>query len=605
MEVLQNLSQKPYSSELYELEVACHNVSVNEYKLDFTHIMYDLVQSSKPNMELYKQQPYLTPVIRCKLIDFLLKMSIRLKILPFVFFKAVKLFDRYCSKRIVLLDQAQLIITTCLWIAAKVTGGNNHFVNLNNLKQYEAGANSNPNNIKTINDLGYGCGGKFLGPTERFRLPKLHELVKLCGAKCKYDLGMFKQMEVHILQTLDWSVNEPGIEEYIALSHEFSTMDDQINNEAFKVKEYLSYVSLYLFELLDCDIIDLSRVILDLVNEIFCLDKSDACYQKFNDPNDEYNHKIEFQNYVYIKKGLIKAIINSTDYIVKLFESQGPQMFIKQIFYKFKNHQTFGVPCDTTNHGSGVTGVAGVNAGTPSNGGNVVSSSSPDYYYLPSPAYTAYESSNKGSASPICSSSMNSPESATSTSSSVYTNMSSTTAASSTGNSPYKRKPSLVNNTTTCATTVASIISGVPPCAPPPQPPSSAGIPATRRALSIPPPHQITKDDYLPVFKVMYPTPSSGNSKRVQKQTPQSSSYHHKLPPLIINKLNENSSQASLVSLDSSNQPSDIFDNASACCTLLIVSLVINSTAGQNGKIFTPMSENGSPETHNLKPQLV
>lgn len=591
LEVLQNLTQQPYSSDLYELEVACHNESINEYKLEFTLLMYELSQNSKPNVELYKQQPYLTPVIRCKLIDFLLKMSIRLKILPFVFFKAVKLFDRYCSKRIVLLDQAQLIITTCLWIAAKVSGGNNHFVNLNNVKQYSSdpASNSIPSNIKTINDLGYGCGGKFLGPTERFRLPKLHELVKLCGAKCKYDLGMFKQMEVHILQTLDWSVNEPGIEEYIALSHEFSTMDEQVNNEAFKVKEYLSYVSLYLFELLDCDIVDLSRVILDLVNEIFCLDKADACFQKLNDPNDEYNHKVEFQNYVYIKKSLIKAIINSTDYIVKLFESQGPQMFIKQIFYKFKNHQTFGVPCGTTNP-AGVP----VTAGTPG-----TTQGSSDYYYLPSPAYTAYESSNKGSASPV-SSSMNSPESATSTSSSVYTNMSSTTAASSTGNSPYKRKP-VANNT---AANVASIISGVPPCAPPPPPPTS-GIPKSgqggRRASSIPPPHQITKDDYLPVFKTMYPTPSSGN-KRVQKQTPLCS-YQHKLPPLIINKLNENGSQASLVSLESSNQPSDIFDN-SACCTLLMASLMINSTAGQNGKVFTPLSESGSPDaTHNYSKQ--
>ncbi|EMG46753.1 hypothetical protein G210_2989 [Candida maltosa Xu316] len=273
-------------------------------------------------------------------------MSIRLKILPFVFFKAIKIFDRYCSKRIVLLDQSQLIITTCLWIASKVTGGNNHFVNINNLDKIGA------NNFKTINDLGYGSGGKFIGPTERFRLPKLNELVKLCGTKCKYDQGMFKQMEIHILNTLEWSLNDPTIEEFIINSHEFNVDCHNSNNnnslglnhpsdtyEFFKIKQYLSYVSLYSHELIDINIIELGQVIMDLINEVFKLSPNDKNYQTILNCDSNHPIKFDLSRYKYIKKSLIKSIFNSSDFMMKIFNSKGPQYLYQQINLQYKiNH---------------------------------------------------------------------------------------------------------------------------------------------------------------------------------------------------------------------------------------------------------------------------
>ncbi|KAK6462847.1 hypothetical protein DFJ63DRAFT_313975 [Scheffersomyces coipomensis] len=315
--------QIDYPIEIYTHEILTQNQTLEEYHQEISDFLLELNEVSKPNMELYKQQPYLTFSIRLKLIDFLLKMSIRLKILPFVFFRAVKLFDRYCSKRIVLLDQSQLIIVTCLWIASKIQGGNNHFVNLSN----------NTTNIKTINDIGYGSGGKFLGPTERFRLPKLHELVKLCGNKCKYDASMFKQMELHVLNTLEWSLNEPYVEDYIVQSFEFNVFRN-VENEFFKVKEYLSYLSLYSHDLIDITSNELSQVIIDLINEIFKLSPHDKYYQIINEEHELI--KLDLMKYKFIKKNLIKSILNSSDYMLKLFNSKGPQYLFNQIHIMYK-----------------------------------------------------------------------------------------------------------------------------------------------------------------------------------------------------------------------------------------------------------------------------
>lgn len=332
--------QYEYPTALYDHEVYHHQAVVDEYDDDIYGTMMGLIEQNRPNVELYKQQPYLTPPIRLKLIDFLLKMAVRLKILPFVFYKAVRIFDRYCLKRIVLLDQLQLIITTCLWIAAKVQGGNNHFVNLANLDRVSC--------IKTINDVGYGAGGKYLGPTERFRLPKLHELVKLCGAKCKYDQGMFKQMELHVLTTLEWLLNDPGIEEFLVLLREFTVIpllvDDQgipqqlLVNEMFKIKEFLSYVALYLFELVDTHTVHVAHVICDLINETFNLQPGHPCHQHVGQMLDHplATSALDFAQYKAVKKQLIRLVLALTEFVLKLFGSKGPQYLYHQVCLHYK-----------------------------------------------------------------------------------------------------------------------------------------------------------------------------------------------------------------------------------------------------------------------------
>lgn len=324
-------TQVDYPAALYESELAQHKMALEQYE-EIHHHMSRAQEAARPNLDLYKQQPYLTFLIRLKLIDFLVKMAIRLKILPFVLHKAVRIFDRYCSKRIVLLDQLQLIITTCLWLAAKIQGGNNHFVNLNNLDKVES--------VRTINDLGYGLGGKYLGPTERFRLPKLHELVKLCGAKCKYDQGMFKQMELHVLTTLEWSLNDPLIEEFLLRSEEFLIVPHDSRAAAImemcKVKEYLSYSALYLSELVDVSLPQLSQVIVDLINELFGFEEGSAHYQK-HVYDDGKPVRIDPATYSSIKKHLVRAVLNSSDFMLKLFCTSGPQHVYRQTVANNKN----------------------------------------------------------------------------------------------------------------------------------------------------------------------------------------------------------------------------------------------------------------------------
>lgn len=332
-----------YNDQLYQKEIQNHASTIKEYEQEIYQAMSSTLETNKPNLELYQQQPYLTNSIRAKLIEFLIKMSIRLKILPFVVFRAIKIFDRYCSKRIILLDQSQLIVTTCLWIAAKLQGGNNHFINLNNLDKLS--------NIKTINDLGYGSGGKYLGPTERFRLPKLHELIKLCGNKCKYDMSMFKQMELHILSTLEWNFNDPSIEEFLIQSTDFNVLN--ASDDVFKIKEYLTSVSLYSFELIDCNILDLSKVMVDLINEMLDLTPKSPHFQTINQPtldndnDDEFfiegaykpsiHLKMDFETYKYIKKYLIKAVLHTSDFLLNLFDTKGPQYFYNQVLLTYRN----------------------------------------------------------------------------------------------------------------------------------------------------------------------------------------------------------------------------------------------------------------------------
>lgn len=307
-------TQTIYPQRLYRKELSCHNATLEEYAEEIVDELKNASHNCKnpPRTHLFQQQPYLTFAIRCKLIDFCMKMAVRLKIIPFVICKAVTLFDRYCSTRIVLLDQAQLIITTCLWIAAKVQGGNNHFINVQNAEKFP--------DAKTINDLGYGAGGRFIGPTQRYRIPKLNELVKLCGAKCKYDEGMFRQMELHILLTLEWQVNDTNIEDYLIQSKE---LDCTQYIELFKVKEFVAYCKLFSADLLEVDYSKFACVSLDVINEFGLLERTQT-------PNICIE-KLDVEQYKHIKKHIIKSIVLAPDFLLGQFPMQGPQMLYNSL----------------------------------------------------------------------------------------------------------------------------------------------------------------------------------------------------------------------------------------------------------------------------------
>lgn len=322
--------QRDYPSPLYKSELEQHEQVVDEYREEIFESLLETSKSNIPNAEAFVQQPYMTPAIRAKLLDFLIKMSFRLKALPFVFYKAVKLFDRYCCKRAVILDQTQLIISTCLWIAAKFRGGNNHFVNLGKMDALES--------VKTINDIGYGTGGKFKGPTERYRMPKLHEFVRLCGSKCNYTPHQFKQMELHILSTLDWSFNDPSIDDFIVSSREYNVLKP---NELFHIKRFVAYCSLYSTELMDANIVDVSTVVMDLINEMLNLNETGYYH-------DRLHRSFNRNTYKRIKKNLIKAVLNASDSIFDMFNTRGPERLHQAVASVYASSSCLSLSCSTT-----------------------------------------------------------------------------------------------------------------------------------------------------------------------------------------------------------------------------------------------------------------
>ncbi|KAK8439353.1 cyclin [Candidozyma auris] len=312
------INQYKYPHRLYEREVQIHADCFAEYEDDISLTLLRASVVTQPNFKLYDNQPYINASVRAKLVDFLLRMAVRLKLVPYVFCKAVRLFDRYCSKRIVLLQQAQLVATTCLWISAKVYGGNNHFANLSSSKCGQ---------VKTISNLGYGSGARFCGPTERYRMPKICELVKLCGARCNYDISMFKQMELHIMSTLDWNLVDTAVDEFLVDSRDLKSCTDVTNpqkSDIATLKAFVSYASCYQYELIKYTPVEVAKAAVDLLNETFHLTATDAAFLTLNNcifaEIPDLNARQDD-----IRNLLIQAVVSAPDYLLHCFDTSGPR----------------------------------------------------------------------------------------------------------------------------------------------------------------------------------------------------------------------------------------------------------------------------------------
>ncbi|CCE62999.1 hypothetical protein TPHA_0D03640 [Tetrapisispora phaffii CBS 4417] len=186
--------QTYYPIELSNSELLAHYETIQEYHQDIASNIIEQSSKYKPDPKLIDQQPEMEPsATRSTIVSFLFELSVVTRVTDGIFFHAVRLYDRYCSKRIVLKDQAQLVVATCLWLSAKTWGGCNHI----------------------INNVCVPTGGRFYGPNPRARIPRLSELVHHCGGLHVFDESMFVQMERHILDTLNWDVCEPTINDYI------------------------------------------------------------------------------------------------------------------------------------------------------------------------------------------------------------------------------------------------------------------------------------------------------------------------------------------------------------------------------------------------------
>lgn len=303
-------------------EIKTHEEAINEYADEIYQVMGEALEANRPNIGLYRSQPFITPYYRLKLVDFALKLLVRLKILPFVFMQGVKIFDRYCLCRIVVLAHAELAISTCLWIAAKLAGGNIHFANSNSLTVETK---------KPMSDSGLGSGAGFLSLAQRFRRPRLCELVNLCGPKNNYDASMFVQMELHILTVLKWNYSVPCISDYIISSSELRiTSDGELLDsdelvEMYRIKRFAAYASCYLLELVDYSTIQVAAVLLDLVNDSFLVSNQAGLYQSLR--GSSCDHVVDYKTYYHVRRHLEHAIRNASMYLLRLFDSRGPQLF--------------------------------------------------------------------------------------------------------------------------------------------------------------------------------------------------------------------------------------------------------------------------------------
>uniref|UniRef100_A0A0L0NAZ9 G1/S-specific cyclin CCN1 n=1 Tax=Tolypocladium ophioglossoides (strain CBS 100239) TaxID=1163406 RepID=A0A0L0NAZ9_TOLOC len=134
--------------------------------------------------------------MRPYLVVFLVEAHAAFVLLPETLFLTVNLLDRYCSKRVVYKHHYQLVGCAALLIAAK-----------------------------------YG--------DKKDRVPQISELSNMCCGL--YDAGMFTQMEMHVLNTLEWTIGHPTVDFFSQLLVAYEHDDKEVDCMA----SYLCEIALY------------------------------------------------------------------------------------------------------------------------------------------------------------------------------------------------------------------------------------------------------------------------------------------------------------------------------------------------------------------------
>lgn len=171
---------KPYSTKLESIENFKNKIISSEYISSIAHHMKDLESASAVNPTMIDLQPEVKWYMRPYLVNFIIQMHSSLKLKPQTLFLCWNIIDRYCAKRIAFKQHYQLIGCTALWIASK----------------YE---------------------------DKKSRVPTIKELNTMCSDV--YDDSMFREMEIHILSTLNWTIGHTTLEDILQLAVKFSDPD--------------------------------------------------------------------------------------------------------------------------------------------------------------------------------------------------------------------------------------------------------------------------------------------------------------------------------------------------------------------------------------------
>ena len=91
----------------------------SEYVNDIFVYFYELESRMLPDSQYLYKQRHLKPRMRSILVDWLVEMHLRFRLLPESLFLAINIMDRFMSLEVVQIDKLQLLATGSLFIAAK------------------------------------------------------------------------------------------------------------------------------------------------------------------------------------------------------------------------------------------------------------------------------------------------------------------------------------------------------------------------------------------------------------------------------------------------------------------------------------------------------
>ncbi|KAI9732999.1 MAG: hypothetical protein M1834_003542 [Cirrosporium novae-zelandiae] len=168
----------------------------DDYGDDLLHHMEQMDTQTLPDVEAINIQEEIEWYMRAFLLNFLEEVHTTFQLLPETLFLAVNILDRYCSKRVVYKRHYQLVGCCSLLIAAK-----------------------------------YG--------DRKDKVPTIKELIAVCASL--YDEDMFRQMEGHILQTIDWVIGHPTVDSFLQVA----LLNEPCDRELEHMASYIAEMSLY------------------------------------------------------------------------------------------------------------------------------------------------------------------------------------------------------------------------------------------------------------------------------------------------------------------------------------------------------------------------
>jgi G2/mitotic-specific cyclin 1/2 len=90
-----------------------------EYVVEIFEYMKELEQATMPNHRYMEQQSHIDWRMRGILVDWLVEVHTRFKLLPETLFLAVNIIDRFLSRKVVQVEKLQLVGVSAMFLAAK------------------------------------------------------------------------------------------------------------------------------------------------------------------------------------------------------------------------------------------------------------------------------------------------------------------------------------------------------------------------------------------------------------------------------------------------------------------------------------------------------